>query len=652
VSGVSSGLSGEAQETVKERISSTLAADTAQESGCSKPQDSQRLAAIVESSDDAIIGISFDGIVTDWNPSAQRIYGYSAQDAIGKPVTFLIPPERLAEEADIFDRIQRGERIDHFETERITRDGRVINVSVSVSPIRDQAGRIVGASKIVRDITAQRQVTTALLESEQRLRAIVETAVDGIITIDAQGIVATMNPAAIRMFGYEPREVIGKNVNMLMPSPYREQHDAFLRNYLTTGIKKIIGIGREVTGRRKDGTVFPLDLSVSEIVLGQGRMFTGIIHDISERKAAEEALRHSEERYRTLFESMSEGFCLCELLCDKDGNPEDFVFLAANPAYAKIAGKKPDELVGKRASEIFPGLESYWVDAMAKPALTGQTIRYTNYAKELDRYFDVFAFGPSKGKFAALTMDVTDRQRAKDALARQAEVLARSNVELERFAHIASHDLQEPLRTVSSFAKLLERRHAQGLAQEAREYLQFITNGVERMETLIRDLLSYSRVDSRAAAFTAVDCAAIFEKLRNSLKASIDAVGAQVTAGPLPTVMGDPTQLGQVFQNLLANAIKFRREIPPRIHVLAQEKLDEWVFSVRDNGIGIDKEYFDRIFIIFQRLHTMEEYSGTGIGLAVCKKIMERHHGKIWLESTVGQGTTFYFSIPRNGDRR
>jgi two-component system, LuxR family, sensor kinase FixL len=637
---------------VTERISHTLADVAADRGLSSQPQDSQRLAAIVESSFDAIIGKSLDGTITDWNPSAQRIFGYSAQEAVGKPITILIPRDRLAEEADILARIRRGECIDHFETERITRDGRLINVSVSISPIRDQAGRIIGASKIARDITGQRQATTALLDSEQRLRAIVENAVDGIIAIDRHGIVATMNPAAIRMFGYEPHEVIGKNVKILMPSPYREQHDDYLKNYLTTGIKKIIGIGREVTGRRKDGTVFPIDLSVSEFVLGQGRMFTGIIHDISDRKAAEEATRQSEERYRTLFESMSEGFCLCELICDKDGNPEDFVFLAVNPAYAKIAGRKSDELVGKRATEIFPGMESYWVDALAKPALTGQTIRYTNYAKELDRYFDVYAFGPSKGKFAALTMDVTDRQRAKDALARQAEVLARSNVELERFAHIASHDLQEPLRTVSSFAKLLERRHALGLAQEAREYLQFITNGVERMESLIRDLLSYSRVDSRGTAFTAVDCAAIFEKVRNSLKASIDAVGATVTVDSLPTVMGDPTQLGQVFQNLLTNAIKFRRENPPTIHVSARQMPDEWVFSVRDNGIGIDKEYFDRIFIIFQRLHTMEEYSGTGIGLAVCKKIMERHHGKIWLESTVGQGTTFYFSIPRKGDRR
>ena len=253
--------------------------------------------------------------------------------------------------------------------------------------------------------------------------------------------------------------------------------------------------------------------------------------------------------------------------------------------------------------------------------------------------------------FTAIVRDITERKRAEEALARQAEDLARSNVELERFAYVASHDLQEPMRTVRSFAQLLQRRCATQLTGEAQEYLQFITDGVGRMQTLINDLLAYSRVSSQGGAFAPADCNQILAMVLENLRATIESQQAEVTSeGPLPIVVGDATQLGQVFQNLIVNAIKFRKPggaPSPRVNVSAKEHPGEWVFAVRDNGIGIAREYFERIFIIFQRLHTIEEYGGTGIGLAICKKIVERHGGRIWVESVVGEGSTFYFSIPK-----
>jgi PAS domain S-box-containing protein len=346
--------------------------------------------------------------------------------------------------------------------------------------------------------------------------------VDGIITIDEQGRITSFNPAATRLFGYAPDEVIGKNVNLLMPSPYHEEHDGYLKSYRDTGVKRIIGIGREVIGRRKDGTQFPMDLAVSETVLGGGRrIFTGIVRNISERKEAEAAI------------------------------------------------------------------------------------------------------------------------------SRQAEELARSNVELERFAYVASHDLQEPMRTVQSFAQLLQRDCGESLTGDASDYLGFIIGGVQRMQTLINDLLTYSRVSSQGAAFGPADCNEICARVLENLTASIEANRADVTVEPLPVVIGDATQLGQVFQNLLVNAIKFHGGRTPRIRVSATETTREWVFSVKDNGIGIAPEYFERIFVIFQRLHTIEEYGGTGIGLAICKKIAERHGGRIWVESAVGEGSTFRFSVSK-----
>ncbi len=232
-------------------------------------------------------------------------------------------------------------------------------------------------------------------------------------------------------------------------------------------------------------------------------------------------------------------------------------------------------------------------------------------------------------------------------MARQAEALARSNTELERFAYIASHDLQEPLRTVSSFAKLLDRKHSNELGEEAKEYLKFVTGGVERMETLIRDLLNYSRIDSRGDPFKKADCNTILQLVTENLKASIDSRNAKITVDALPILVGDPTQLGQVFQNLISNAVKFCKESEPHVHLWAKEDEQNWTFSVHDNGIGIAPQYFQRIFVVFQRLHTIEEYSGTGIGLAICKKIVERHKGRIWVESTLGKGSTFHFTIPK-----
>jgi two-component system sensor kinase FixL len=249
------------------------------------------LAAIVDSSDDAIIAKDLDGTILSWNGGAERIYGYAAAEAVGRPIYLIVPPPLVNELSEILERIKAGERVRNLETVRLTKDGRLINVALSISPIRDATGRLVGASTIARDITSRNQELQALTDSEARLRSILESAVDGIVVIDARGRIESFNPAAERLFGYLASDVAGQNVNMLMPSPYHEEHDRYIGNYLSTGVAKIIGIGREVTGRRKDGTTFPLYLSVGEMVIGGERKFTGILHDLSERVKIEERLR-------------------------------------------------------------------------------------------------------------------------------------------------------------------------------------------------------------------------------------------------------------------------------------------------------------------------------------------------------------------------
>lgn len=254
-----------------------------------------------------------------------------------------------------------------------------------------------------------------------------------------------------------------------------------------------------------------------------------------------------------------------------------------------------------------------------------------------------------KGK---LIEDLKQREgelaRANQGFQQREADLSRSNEDLQQFAYVASHDLHEPLRVITSYTQLLAKRYKGKLDKDADEYIGFAVDGAKRMQGLIQDLLAYSRVGTKGKELAPTDCEAVLSTTLRSLALAISESGAQITHDPLPTVRGDPGQLGQLFQNLIDNAIKYRNGKGPEVHVSCTRQASEWLFGVKDNGIGIDPQYADRVFIIFQRLHTRDEYEGTGIGLAVCKKIVERHGGKIWVDSEPGHGSTFYFTLPRH----
>lgn len=395
------------------------------------------------------------------------------------------------------------------------------------------------------EIAAAAEITlvraeTALRDSEERLRAIVNTAVEGIITIDTHGIIEFFNPAAERIFGYTAREVIGQNVSVLMPQPYRDEHDGYMRNYTRTGQARIIGIGREVTGRRKDGATFPMELSVSEVPLAGRRLFTGIVRDITARKRAEKQL---------------------------------------------------------------------------------------------------------------------------EELARS---LAEKNRELETIVYVASHDLRSPLVNIQGFSQELARACgslnkevepllSQGEAtpalaalirEDIPEAISFIRSSVTKMDALLRGLLLFSRLGRAALRIEPLSMGDLVRSVLASMEFQVKQTGASVELHPLPNCLGDPTQVSQVFSNLLDNAIKYRD--PARAcHITIRGEIsgNRVVYEVRDNGIGIPEQHQARVFEIFHRLNPAAS-EGDGLGLTIAQRVLERQDGAIRLESTPGVGTTFFVSLP------
>ena len=369
-----------------------------------------------------------------------------------------------------------------------------------------------------------------------------------------------------------------------------------------------------------------------------------------EKYYVSEALRASEQRYRRLFDTMDEGFCIIQMIFDAENRPVDYRFLEINAAFQRQSGLREAE--GKLMRELAPAHESIWFEIYGGIALTGEAKHFENEARALNRWFDVHAYrvGPPEERQVAIVFnDITRIKQAELNLRATIVDLERSNKELEQFAYVASHDLQEPLRMVSSYTQLLAERYHGQLDDKADKFIHYAVDGAVRMQLLINDLLAYSRVGTKGKAPEPVDARAVVGEVLNQLKMNIEEARALITSDELPTVRGDASQLAQLFQNLIGNALKFRGAAIPQIHIDARDNGNEWLFAVRDNGIGIEAQYAEKIFVIFQRLHAKDEYPGSGIGLAICKKIVERHGGRIWFESALGEGTTFYFTIPKSG---
>jgi PAS domain S-box-containing protein len=509
------------------------------------------------------------------------------------------------------------------------------------------ASQISGALQDSLLLQKHRRAEEELRESEEHYKAFSDATAEGIL-LHKDGITIDVNQSLLDMYGYDdPSELIGKNsIELTVATP--EDREKIYQRVKSGDTRPYEAMAKRVD----DGTTFPIEVNARQIHFKGEFVRVALMTDLTERKQMEEALRQGEERYRTLVETMKVGL---------SGVDNNFVAIYANEQFCKMLGHSIDEIIGR---PVFDFLDEenrkILEDLLAKRkrgvrdtspyelAWTRKDGQKVHTIMSPTPFFDPGGHhkGGYKSGFAIVT-DITERKRAEKTLERQAEELARSNAELEQFAYVASHDLQEPLRMVKSYLQLIERRYKGQLDSDADDFIAFAVDGAERMQILINDLLEYSRVTTYGKPFAPTACATILDHVLANLKIAIEESGAVVTYDELPTVMADETQLARLLQNLIGNAIKFRKvEARPEIHIRAEYSGSEWTFSVHDNGIGIAPKHFERILMIFKRLHSREEYAGTGIGLAVCKKIVERHGGRIWVKSELGKGSTFYFTIP------
>jgi len=485
----------------------------------------------------------------------------------------------------------------------------------------------------------------ALRENEERFRRTFELAGSGLAHIGMDRRFIRVNPRLCEILGYPEQELLklrGKDIS------HPQDADVINRERPRLYSGEIDEVRLEKRYIRKDGQVVWVHFSmvVERDAAGGPKYEIAVYEDITARRNAEEALRQSEERYRRTFELASSGLAHVGL----DGR-----FLRVNRRMCEIFGYSEAELCSLTAKDISHPEDRDAADVPRARVIAGDidSARLEKRYIRKDGRVVWVAIAIAMERDAAgrplyaisVLDDVTERKQAEAALREAHEDLKRSNSELEQFAYVASHDLQEPLRMVSSYTQLLGRRYAGKLDADAAEFMGYIVDGAARMKQLIEDLLAYSRVGMRAKELKPVELSAALRRALANLKVAMDEAGGSVTHDPLPSLPADEVQLAQVFQNLIGNALKFRSPAAPRIHVGVAEKDAHFEISVRDNGIGIEPQYFERIFMLFQRLHNKGEYPGTGIGLAIVKKVVERHGGHIRVESKPGEGSAFIFTL-------
>ena len=599
----------------------------------------EKYRSIFENAVEGIIQTSPEGAFLTANPAFARMLGYRSPSELLSKVRNISQQIYVhARDRDEFKRrvVQDGKAKMEFEAWR--KDRSIVWLSVSARAVSKPNGQLDYFESIAEDITRRREAEESVRCSEERYRSLVAATSSVVWTASPDGQFVTPQLSWARYTGQPWEQQSGWGwTKMLPPEDAHRVREKWEEALAGQGYFQMTGRlwsqaargfrsfeARAVPLRNRDGSI---------------REWVGTLVDVDERKKAEE----EQQKFKFLADNANDAY----LLANRSSQ-----IVYANRVASELLGYDHDELMQMTLPQIERGHDGARFDELFSQPKDTRTAPYESvYERKSGGWLPV-EISVSRLQYLgedfifAVARDISERKAVEQSLRNYAEELARSNQELEQFAYVSSHDLKEPLRMVTVYVQMLQN-HLQGkLDDRASEYLGYAVQGSRRMLALINDLLAYSRLGRETSPFETVSCDENVTAALQNLRTAIEESGAQVEVSPMPEVYGNAGQITQLFQNLIANAIKFRGGQPPVIKVSAQKSDGEWLFSVADNGIGIQPRYLERIFVIFQRLHTAQKYPGTGIGLSICKKIVENHGGRIWVESNVGEGSVFHFTLP------
>jgi len=616
----------------------------------------ERYRSIVENINDGFCIHDFEGNIQDCNENFALMLGSVPEEIIGTNLDDFSSNKMMLEKNNVIRELKKTGIVE-FDADLLKKDGNRCYYNIKSSVVSGKNGDKVHS--FLRDVTKRREMEEILHESEIKsqkrlaeIEAIYNSAPIGLCVLDRNLRFVRINDRMAKINGFPPEEHIGKTIQEMVPD-LAEQGEAVAKEVFETK-KKVMG--REFNGitPAKPGVLrtwieqwYPVKDSSNQII--------GInvaVLEITDIKRADKALKKSEEKLRLAIEGADAVMWFWNL--EKD------VFEWTD-RYINIFGTKPDPAMSYHdfLKSVHPEDREKVKNATQRVMQYGEDFkvelrtiwpdRSIHWVYSLGRLFYDFQGKPKE--MIGIAIDITPSKLAEQELQETLKQLKRSNAELEQFAYVASHDLQEPLRMITSFLQLLQRRYENQIDSDANEFIQFAVDGAARMQELVNDLLTYSRIGRKTGKFEYVNTEDILKQITFDSRLLIEENNAHIHYDSLPLVWADYTQMVQVFQNLISNSIKYNEQENPTINISAEKKVNDWVFKVEDNGIGIDPKHRVHIFKIFQRLHGRDEYDGTGIGLAIVKRIVEQHGGMIWYESKPGEGSIFYFSIPQGDEK-
>lgn len=600
-------------------------------------ENEKKYRNIVDTTLEGLWVIDTEGITTYVNKQLVEMLGYTEGEILGQPFFNFVDGYILNDAKQFFERRKKGIK-DRYDFRFIKKDSSILWVIVSASPIFDENGKFTGAIGLLTDITERKLMEQSLERSIKEWDSTFNAISDTVCIVDLNGEITRCNDAAKILFKTTCEEdIIGKNCwEILTCPPDRLEVCPILK---AKESKKRETLTVQVNNKWYQSSLDPIIDSEGNIIGG-----VHIISDITKYKVSQEELKESEQLYRTITEYSNDMIWTL----DTEGH---FTFF--NKRAEQISGYKLKEMKSTYFGSLVIKQDLDKVIDLFHSTLNGQYQQYeVTFINKYNKHITLSVNAApiySKGKIIGTISsgrDITETVKYAKELKILNEKLETSNKELQDFAYIASHDLQEPLRSIYSFTELMARRYKNKLDPDADKFIDYIISGTRRMQDMIDDLLALSRVGTRGKELLPTNVSDILNSVFKSLHSMIERNNATITIDDMPIINADSFQLTQLFQNLIDNAIKFRREENPNIHISAKQENGEYIFSVKDNGIGISEKDSKKLFKAFTRLHSRDKYPGTGIGLVICKRIVERHKGRMWLESKLGEGTTFYFTIP------